>query len=93
MPAADVEVGVVVQNRRFTRVKPSGRISNIAKIAVDARSPLIDCQIIDYGAGGVCLQVNPGVVLPKRFELIHGAIKKKCRVAWSTGRKIGVAFQ
>jgi hypothetical protein len=56
---------------------------------------LCACQtfIIDYGAGGVCLQVNPGVVLPKRFELIHGAIKKKCRVAWVNGRKIGVAFQ
>jgi hypothetical protein len=83
----------VVQNRRFARVKPSGRISNSGKIAVDAKSPLIDCFIMDYGAGGVCLQVNPGVVLPKRFELIHGAIKKKCRVAWVNGRKVGVAFQ
>lgn len=83
----------MVQNRRFARVKPSGRISSSGKIMVDAKSPLIDCFIIDYGAGGVCLQVNPGVVLPKRFELIHGTIRKKCRIAWVKGRRVGVAFQ
>jgi len=60
---------------------------------VDAKSPLIDCSIVDYGAGGVCLQVNPGVVLPKRFDLIHGTTRKKCRIAWVKGWRVGVAFQ
>ena len=83
----------MAQNRRFSRVKPAGRMATTGKIAIDAKSPLIDCFIIDYGAGGVCLQVNPGVTVPKRFELIHGMTKKKCRVAWVNGRKIGVAFQ
>jgi len=83
----------VVQNRRFARVKPSGLISGSGKIVIDSKSPLIDCSIIDYGAGGVCLQVNPGVTLPKRFELVHGKTRKKCRVAWIDGRRIGVAFQ
>lgn len=83
----------MVQNRRFVRVKAGGQISSTAKIVIDNKSPLIDCFIIDYGAGGVCLQVNPGVTLPKRFELIHGRTRKKCRIAWANGRRIGVAFQ
>ncbi|MBY0382576.1 MAG: PilZ domain-containing protein [Xanthobacteraceae bacterium] len=83
----------MVQNRRFARIRPSGLISSAGKIAIDNKSPLIDCSIVDYGAGGVCLQVNPGITLPKRFELIHGKTRKKCRVAWVAGRKVGVAFQ
>jgi hypothetical protein len=32
------------------------------------------------------------VMLPDRFELLHGGVKKKSRVVWRRGIRIGVAF-
>jgi hypothetical protein len=29
---------------------------------------------------------------PNRFELLFGGTKKHCRVVWSVGRRLGVAF-
>lgn len=81
-----------MESRRFLRVKPSGRNSNSGKIVVDMKAPAIDCLIVDTSAGGACLEVNPGTVTPKRFELVYGGVRKKCRVAWVNGRRIGVAF-
>ncbi len=81
-----------MENRRFVRIRPSGRDSSAAKIIVDLKAPAIDCSIVDYGAGGACLEVDPGTVTPKRFELFYGGVKKKCRVAWVHGQRIGVAF-
>lgn len=81
-----------MENRRFVRIKPSGRNSNTGKIVTDPKAPAIDCFIVDTSAGGACLEVNPGTVTPKRFELVYGGVRKKCRVAWIHGRRIGVAF-
>jgi hypothetical protein len=78
--------------RRFARVRPSGKVSSAAKIIVDPKAAPIDCTIIDYSAGGACLQVIFGTSLPSRFELLHGAIKKRCRVVWKQGQRLGVTF-
>jgi hypothetical protein len=32
------------------------------------------------------------VRLPERFELLHGGVKKKSRVVWRRGIRLGVAF-
>jgi hypothetical protein len=32
------------------------------------------------------------VPVPVRFELLHGNVKKKSRVVWRRGIRIGVAF-
>jgi hypothetical protein len=32
------------------------------------------------------------VPLPPRFELLHGSVKKKSRLVWRRGIRIGVAF-
>ena len=53
--------------------------------------PVIDCTIVDYSAGGACLDVG-FVNLPQRFELLWGTTKKKCRVVWKAGRRFGVVF-
>ena len=81
-----------MENRRFFRIKPTGRDTSAGKIVVDMKSPAIDCVVVDTSAGGACLEVNPGTVTPKRFELVYGGMRKKCRVAWVHGRRIGVAF-
>lgn len=80
------------QDRRFLRVRPSGSLSRTAKIIVDPKSPVIDCGIVDYSAGGACLEVSPPRSLPKRFELLYSGTKKKCRVVWVRGPRLGVAF-
>jgi len=78
--------------RRFTRVRPTGRISSAAKIIVGSRVPIIDCNIVDYSAGGACLEVGGQIRLPDRFELLFGGTKKHCRVVWCAGRRLGVTF-
>jgi hypothetical protein len=80
------------QDRRFARVKPAGNLSRTGKIIVDPKSPVVGCGVVDYSAGGACLEVAPGTSLPKRFELLYAGTKKKCRVVWATGSRLGVAF-
>ena len=44
--------------RRFARVRPTGRISDKAKLIVDPKAPVIDCRIVDYSPGGACLELS-----------------------------------
>jgi hypothetical protein len=30
--------------------------------------------------------------VPSRFELLFGVTKKRCRVVWTAGRRLGVVF-
>jgi len=78
--------------RLYQRVRPTGGAAEKAQIIVGARQPVIDCRLVDYSPGGACLEIFPVVALPERFELLHGAVKKKCRVAWRRGIRVGVAF-
>jgi len=80
-----------IHPRRFARVRPAGQVSKAGKIIVAQRDPMIDCTILDYSAGGACLDVGL-IDLPQRFELLWGVTKKKCRKVWKAGRRIGVAF-
>jgi len=74
------------------RVRPNGQMSKAGKIIVGPREPMIDCTIVDYAPGGACLEVLGSVTLPTRFELLWAGTKKKCRVVWKSGRRMGVAF-
>lgn len=80
------------QDRRFARVKPSGSLSRSGKIIVDLKSPVVACNVVDYSAGGACVEIAPGTSLPKRFELLYAGTKKKCHVVWVKGARLGVAF-
>ncbi len=84
--------GPIMHPRRFARVRPSGQVSSAAKIIVDPRVPVIDCSIVDYSAGGACLELASQISLPRRFELLHGRTRKRCRLIWKAGRRVGVAF-
>jgi len=77
--------------RRFARVKPGSRVS-AAKIVVGPRDPVIDCSLIDFSPGGACLEVDLQIFLPPRFELVHGRTRKRCRLVWKAGRRVGVSF-
>ena len=78
--------------RRFARVRPSGRISYMAKLIVDPKAPVIDCRVVDYSPGGACLELPGQTRVPIRFELLFGLTRKRFRVVWSAGRRLGVAF-
>ena len=77
--------------RLYQRVRP-GLGASKAQIIVSPKSPAVACKLIDYSPGGACLEVFPMVALPDRIELLHGNVKKKGRIVWRRGIRIGVAF-
>jgi hypothetical protein len=76
--------------RLYQRVRPTG--PGKAQIIVSPKAPAVACRLIDYSPGGACLEVFPMVALPDRIELLHGNVKKKGRIVWRRGIRIGVAF-
>jgi hypothetical protein len=80
------------QPRRHVRVRPSGLVSGHASLIVAPRKPVIPCMVIDYSAGGACVELNADASLPPRIEILHGAVKKRCRVVWKRGRRVGLCF-
>jgi PilZ domain-containing protein len=77
--------------RLYQRVRPSPATSK-GQIIVSPKAPAVACRLIDYSPGGACLEVFPMVALPDRIELLHGNVKKKGRIVWRRGIRIGVAF-
>jgi hypothetical protein len=78
--------------RLYQRLHPQGRISNAAKILFGPSAPPIECVLVDYSAGGACLQLRKFIDLPDHFEVLYGTTRKRCRVVWKRGFRIGVAF-
>ena len=78
--------------RLYKRVQPTGQMSRSASIIVAPKLPVIACTVVDYSAGGACLQIFGQQTVPERFELLYGNVRKKCRIAWRRGIRIGVAF-
>jgi len=78
--------------RLYQRVRPSNAGAAQAQIVLGPKQPVLACRLIDYSRGGACLEVSATVQLPDRFELLHGGVKKKSRLVWRRGIRIGVAF-
>lgn len=78
--------------RLYQRVRPTNAAAGKAQIIVGPKLPVIPCRLVDYSPGGACLEISPSVSLPPRFELLHGGVRKKSRVVWRRGIRIGVAF-
>jgi hypothetical protein len=78
--------------RLYQRVRPTNPAASKAQIIVSPKAPVVACKLIDYSPGGACLEVFPMVALPDRIELLHGNVKKKGRIVWRRGIRIGLAF-
>src|SRR5581483_3457644 len=83
---------VMQHPRLFARMKPSGRISSAAKIVAGAKAAAVECILVDYSAGGACLQLKAFIALPDRFDVLYGTTRKHCRVVWKRGLRMGVSF-
>lgn len=82
----------MTQPRLYKQVRPSGRMSREGRIIIAKNLPAIVCTVIDYSAGGACLEIGGQSALPERFEFLYGTVKKRSRVVWKRGIRIGVAF-
>lgn len=82
----------MAEKRRYTRVRPASLSAKSAKIVLDPKGSIVDCNVIDLSAGGACLELHGTVELPKRFEFVHGGTRKKCVLVWTKGFRLGVAF-
>ena len=78
--------------RLYQRVRPPNPEAAKAQIIVGPKLPVIKCRLVDYSPGGACLEIFPMVPVPERFELLHGNVRKRSRVVWRRGIRIGVAF-
>jgi hypothetical protein len=76
----------------YARQRPQGRLSTVAKILFGSNAPVVECILVDYSAGGACLQLANFVALPERFDMLYGTTRKRCRVVWKRGLRVGVAF-
>ena len=83
-----------IEQRRSARVRPSGLVSGSASILGDQKgAPTISCRLIDISTGGACLEIpNNDVQVPARFTFLHSGVKKRARLVWKKGRRLGVAF-
>lgn len=54
----------------------------------------VDCLVWNLSDFGALLEVETGMELPARFQLVAASffIDRKCQTIWRDGRKIGVAF-
>jgi hypothetical protein len=80
------------ETRLYVRLKPEGRVSKTAKIVTGPKAPVIECILIDYSVGGACVQLAKYIQLPERFELMYGTTRKRCRMVWMRGLRVGVVF-
>ena len=78
-------------NRRYQRLVPKGLAPKTGKI-FDQNLPVTDCKVIDLSVGGACLELSDPRPVPKRFELVLGAVKKNCTLVWRAKRRLGVSF-
>jgi hypothetical protein len=92
--AGDCQDGfdIMQHPRLFARLRPAGRLTSAAKVFAGPKAPAIECILIDYSAGGACLQLQKPLVLPERVELLYGTTRKRCRVVWKRGLRFGVTF-
>ena len=78
--------------RLYARQRPQGRVSSTAKILFGSKPDMMDCILVDYSAGGACLQLPKATDLPARIEVLYGTTRKRCRIVWRRGMRLGVAF-
>jgi PilZ domain len=62
--------------------------------SIEFADTVIECTVRDMSASGAALQVVSPLFIPDLFNLFipSDQSKRTCRIAWRTGKRIGVAF-
>jgi PilZ domain-containing protein len=79
----------MIERRQYSRVETG----EPARILCNYRSVLA-CTIRDISTGGACLELDPTIAIPEKFDLIpgRGHDPRACRVVWRFSDRVGVAF-
>ena len=56
--------------RRFARIRRAGNMSGTVKVQAGPNTPLIDCKLVDYSAGGACLELSGQIRLPRAIRIV-----------------------
>jgi len=81
-----------IENRRYSRIRPSGLVSKTGKLILDPKAPAVDCKVVDLSGGGACLELLAPARLPRRFMVVHGGTRKHCSLVWQKDLRFGVTF-
>ena len=81
-----------IENRRYSRIRPSGLVSKTGKLILDPKAPAVDCKVVDLSGGGACLELVRPTQLPRRFMVVHGGTRKHCSLVWQKDLRFGVTF-
>jgi hypothetical protein len=89
--ASAIQEDVLDERRNHDRL----RVRMPATIAFGRRSAAVDCVVLDFSAGGACLELKIPLGIPDEFELTisHSNIIHPCLVVWRKPRRFGVAFE
>lgn len=88
----EVRVGLDDRRRHDRFEPPIGR----AFIYIDARIPLIECEVLNLSDGGAKVHAVADFMLPSHFVLfftLDGSRRRTCRIIWRDGPNVGVSFE
>lgn len=76
------------------RLHPRQRTLKAGTIAFD-RASGIDCLLRNISDAGACLEVASPIGVPETFILVieKDGLRRSCRVAWRSAKRIGVRFE
>ena len=69
--------------RRFARVRPTGRNSDLAKLIVGPKDPVVDCRVVDYSPGAHALRCRVRPSCPIDFNC-YLAVPRSIAVLFGT---------
>ena len=77
------------------RVTRRNRTLKTGKVVLGSLFADIDCVVRNLSGTGACLVVASPMGIPDRFDLTldGGKTSRRCRIAWRSEDKVGVAFE
>jgi hypothetical protein len=62
-------------------------------IVLNGASSVLTCAVRNISQAGACLMVPSPLIVPPAFDLLVGAERRHCTVAWRLPDRIGVKYQ
>ena len=75
------------------RIVPRRPVLMMGVIVFSEIAPRIQCKVTNISETGAGLEISTTVDIPQEFDLVVEGIRRRCRVVWTSGTRIGVAFR